>query len=404
MKSAPKQKQRSTKLLFLDGLRGLAALYVMIGHARWLLWEGFEDYSKHPEAYTFFDKVLVYGFSLFRYGHEVVLFFFVLSGFVIHLKYARSFQTGFRLPIDYRDYMWKRFRRIYPPFLVALGLTALLDILGRYFHLSIYFGETNNQLVNTSIGSPDLTLKTFFGSLLFLYKNYFPVFGSNGPAWSLKYEWWFYVLFPIFLSIGRRNIWYPTAAIILLFCASFFPGLWPEKLLPDVFSMMITWWMGVILAEIYCNRIKLKLQVASFPLATILLYFVPSQFASVWNDLIMGFFFFGLLALLLSMKENNQIKTLLGKLKILGDFSYTLYITHFPILVFFAGWVFLKNGNDQPTHFGYVLAGILITIGISYLLHFVTEVPFISKRETKTVNQKSEIKVLENQNEMRRSG
>jgi peptidoglycan/LPS O-acetylase OafA/YrhL len=69
----------------------LAAFYVMVGHARWLLWEGYgEGFLKHPESYTFAHKLLVYFFSLFKYGYEAVLFFFVLSGFVIHLRYARK--------------------------------------------------------------------------------------------------------------------------------------------------------------------------------------------------------------------------------------------------------------------------------------------------------------------------
>ena len=38
------------QLVFLDGLRGLAAFYVLVGHARWLLWEGDTQYAAHPES------------------------------------------------------------------------------------------------------------------------------------------------------------------------------------------------------------------------------------------------------------------------------------------------------------------------------------------------------------------
>src|SRR5665213_1414486 len=42
-------KQTHEKYLqFLDGLRGLAALYVMVGHARWLLWEGYREGFRLP--------------------------------------------------------------------------------------------------------------------------------------------------------------------------------------------------------------------------------------------------------------------------------------------------------------------------------------------------------------------
>jgi peptidoglycan/LPS O-acetylase OafA/YrhL len=81
-------KTRNSQLVFLESLRGLAALYVVIHHARWFLWEGYsKGYLKHPEAFNYFNKALMYFFSLFVYGHEMVVFFFVLSGFVIHLRY-----------------------------------------------------------------------------------------------------------------------------------------------------------------------------------------------------------------------------------------------------------------------------------------------------------------------------
>src|ERR1700733_11516002 len=76
--------------VFLDGLRGLAALYVVLGHARLLLWEGYSSgYALHPASYSKLQKLLVYAFSSVAFGHEAVLFFFVLSGLVIHLRYSR---------------------------------------------------------------------------------------------------------------------------------------------------------------------------------------------------------------------------------------------------------------------------------------------------------------------------
>src|ERR1700722_10771871 len=85
----PAWDARST--LFLDGLRGLAALYVAMHHAFWLLQEGYTaGYLAHPAAYSRAQKIVALASSsIFRLGHEAVLFFFVLSGFVIHLRYAR---------------------------------------------------------------------------------------------------------------------------------------------------------------------------------------------------------------------------------------------------------------------------------------------------------------------------
>jgi peptidoglycan/LPS O-acetylase OafA/YrhL len=78
-------------LLFLDGLGGLAATYVMLGHSRWLLWEGYRDgYQKHLVSHTTLATIQICFVSLFKYRLEVVLFFFALSGFVIHLHNGRQ--------------------------------------------------------------------------------------------------------------------------------------------------------------------------------------------------------------------------------------------------------------------------------------------------------------------------
>jgi peptidoglycan/LPS O-acetylase OafA/YrhL len=373
----------TSRLQFLDGLRGLAAVYVMIGHARWLLWEGYsEGYVKHPNQYSTLNKLLMYFFSLFKFGHEAVLFFFVLSGFVIHLKYAKNLSKPSPAKFNWFDYLFRRAKRIYPPFLIALIITFLLDNLGRGMQWSIYNGTTPYQLINENFGHCSWDLKTFSGNLLFLYKQYVPIYGTNGPAWSLKYEWWFYMLYPLFLLMGTKKIIYPTLVLVLLFGASFFPKFWPEGLFPDVFSMMITWWLGVILAEVYAKRITIKFKYLSFATACILLapfFGVSSLFYSVC----LAGFFLGLISLFLSLSVRNKVIMLLKRLKIIGDFSYTLYIMHFPILVFMSGWVMQKNRNVLPIHFLYVFAGITITMIFAYFIHFISEVPFISVKKKK---------------------
>jgi peptidoglycan/LPS O-acetylase OafA/YrhL len=375
--------QDKRKLLFLDGLRGMAAIYVMIGHARWLLWEGYaQGYLQHPGDYSFLNKILMYFFALFTYGHEVVLFFFVLSGFVIHLKYAKNLQKSNTPQFSFGNYFYKRVKRIYPPFIFAILLTLLLDSLGKNFNFGIYNGTTPYPLINENIGNSDWSAKSFFGNLLFLFRNYFPLFGTNGPAWSLKYEWWFYMLYPLFLLMGTKKILYPTILMAVLFIASFFPLYWPERLLQDIFSMMITWWLGVLLAEVYAGRIRIKYKYLA--LAVVVIFFSPMLKTAnkILYDLNMAVFFFGLMAFFLALSSSNRLVKAVEKLKIFGDFSYTLYIIHFPILVFLSGWVMKENGNKLPSHFLFVIAGIVTTMVLAYLIHFATELPFMrSKRK-----------------------
>jgi peptidoglycan/LPS O-acetylase OafA/YrhL len=58
----------------LDGLRGLAALYIMVHHAHLALTQAYQNgLALHPGKYAWYDKVAVYFFSLFKFGHEAVL-------------------------------------------------------------------------------------------------------------------------------------------------------------------------------------------------------------------------------------------------------------------------------------------------------------------------------------------
>jgi peptidoglycan/LPS O-acetylase OafA/YrhL len=354
----------------------------MIGHARWLLWEGYsEGYLKHSASYSVLNKGLMYLFSCFAYGHEVVLFFFVLSGFVIHLRFSINLGQSGSSGFTFANYFRKRAKRIYPPFITAIFLTLLLDSIGKKIGLSIYSGTTAYSLINENIGNRDLSFKSFAGNLLFLYTEYVPVYGSNGPAWSLKYEWWFYMLYPIFLLMAKKKILYPTLIMIALFFASFFPRIWPENLLRDVFSIMITWWLGVILAEVYSGRIRVPLKYLAGFMLFILLIPYAKRFENVIYDLTVAFCFLGLLAFFLSLNSNNKLIRFIATFKPLGDFSYTLYIVHFPILVFMSGLVMQKNGGQLPAHFGYVAVGILITTVVAYILHFITELPFTRPKQ-----------------------
>ena len=373
------QMSDRSNLKFLDGLRGIAAFYVVVGHARWLLWEGFVSFRSHPQGYSMPEKLLVYTLSLFRYGHEAVLFFFVLSGFVIHLRYAHSLKAhAEKVTFDWFPFLWRRMKRLYPPLLCALALTFALDSFGKHLGYSIYEHGTVYPLINESIAS-QLDVRTLWGNLAFLMRTYVPVFGCNGPLWSLKFEWWFYMFYPIFWLVTRKSITLATLLMVLLFGASFLPN-WPMLLLRDVFSAMLTWWLGVILADIYSGRINGKWSV--FSLVSISLGVAGLCFFPVIHDLAMATFFTGTIAGCFALAENGFNLSLLKKLKPLGDMSYSLYVTHFPVLVLLSGYLMSRSKNSAlPPHFGWVFLGIFITLALAFAVHLVAERPFTRRAQ-----------------------
>ncbi len=100
----------SGRLRSIDALRGVAALGVVMFHARAAV-------SLVPSRWfdAFLNGVLFFG----RYG---VWLFFVISGFCIHLRWAKEQQAVLSPHIDFRTFWKRRFRRLYPPYLFAFFL------------------------------------------------------------------------------------------------------------------------------------------------------------------------------------------------------------------------------------------------------------------------------------------
>ena len=251
-KLAHKTYNQLMNIRFLDGLRGIAAFIVMLGHARLFLWEGYSTgYELHKEAYSALDKVLMFSFSIFRYGHEMVILFFILSGFVIHLRFSDRKK---RVPIPVKTFWYKRLKRLYPPLLFTFLFAFILDSMGKSYGWSIYTQQTPYLNINRDISCvSDFT--TLLGNLFFLMTVYVPPFGTTLVTWSLMYEWWFYILYPFFyfltLQFGFKKT---TYGIVLLFLLTFFKDLLAPLLLWKVLENFILWWMGACLVEIWTNR------------------------------------------------------------------------------------------------------------------------------------------------------
>ncbi|MDQ8004881.1 MAG: acyltransferase [Pedobacter sp.] len=364
---------------FLDGLRGLAALYVLIGHARWLLWEGFQHgINVHPNDYSLFEKLQAYFFTIFRFGHNAVLLFFVLSGFVIHLSTHNSAK---RLSVDSKfwiKYLKNRIKRLYPAFIFAILLTAALDYIGNnILNFSNY--RTGSIYSSFHLNEENTSIATFLGNLLFLMRTYVPIFGSNGATWSLSYEWWFYVIYPFFYYTAKKNIVLATILQIIFFCLSFKFLDWPIQLLRDVFSMMLIWWLGVLLAEVYLRKIKINFTHLS--ILILIIPFVIYKPSSSYNDILWGLGLVGLLSFFFSLNENNILIKVLIKLKWLGDCSYTIYIIHVPILIFVHSYILEVNNHKLPQHFWFIYPFVASIVLISYLLSMIIEKPFLNKRK-----------------------
>ena len=107
-----------TRLRGIDALRGIAALGVVLYHA--------VEQGKHVLP----NNILEYPIRMVQFGSSFgyigVFLFFVISGFCIHLQWAKSKAAGLEPEIRFGPFWKRRIRRLYPPYVIALLFYLLL--------------------------------------------------------------------------------------------------------------------------------------------------------------------------------------------------------------------------------------------------------------------------------------
>jgi peptidoglycan/LPS O-acetylase OafA/YrhL len=210
----------------LEGLRGLAALWVAYSHA--FFYEFKLDSAYHP-AFPFG--------TFFNAAHGAILIFFVLSGYVIGLTNQLPFSRSNAI-----RYLLRRFIRLYPIYLIAIILGVL--------------------------SSPTDTWKTIVGNLFFLQGPISALLSGNGVLWTLNYEVVYYIIF--------IAIWYYRPKVLpLLMCAlivAFMPIILPSfpRIISGYAAGWIFWLFGLWLAWK-----KPKSQALNkFPLISYILFYI----------------------------------------------------------------------------------------------------------------------------------
>ena len=182
----------SRRFYELDSLRGVAALTVVFYH--------FSQICSPRIVHLLLHTPL----RLLVAGHQAVILFFLLSGFVLTLPFQKTNR------FDYSPFLVKRVCRIYLPYLGALALAIFCDL-----YLS-RGGKYENYWLNLTWGKP-VTSRLIVQHILFLGNYDWAQF--NTAFWSLVYEMRISLVFPfIALAVLRfRAIWLVLAAIALSF-------------------------------------------------------------------------------------------------------------------------------------------------------------------------------------------
>ncbi|GAA3575473.1 hypothetical protein GCM10022419_065770 [Nonomuraea rosea] len=356
------------RLAGLDGLRGLAALFVVLHHCWLLSFPGFP--VNGAPAWT--------GWLL--YGHFAVVVFIVLSGFSLAVSPARN---GWRLGST-RTFAVRRAWRILPPYWAAL-----------LFSLVIAW----TVIPQPGQGVPTGQSVLFYGLLLQ------DVFGSpspNGAMWSIAVEAQLYFVFPLMLLILRkRGAAALLAAVSVLVVAV--GALAPVVPAVDVLMRLTPQFAvlfavgavcaGIVRAEERQVRLPWHWFAAAAAVPVLLLIVLAGSEWVVanffWVDLAIGPAA-GLLLTAVATGRPVPLVRLLDTrpLRRLGSFSYSLYLIHAPLVVMLNRLVVAPLVPPGMSMFLLTLVlAVPVCVGAAWLFASVFELPFQRHRSWKGLRE-----------------
>ena len=295
-------EDQKEKILYLESLRGIAALMVAMSHFR-------------------IDS-FIYQNQFVGNSYLWVDFFFVLSGFVIALNYQfkiKNFHSLF-------TFQAKRFVRLYP-----LHLILLFIFLGLEY--AEYYKE---QIFNNAGIAPAFSKNTFptFVHNIFLTHNIFLNDVSwNYPSWSISAEFYTYFLFGLILLKTKSShssiLWLSSILVLLSLLILFNTSMETSQ---GIFRCLYSFFLGVIIFNInniYNFKVSVLFSYMIFILALLGIYFAgPPQFINI--NIVMPIIFASLIYSLLRSRPSNQLIRILNLnfLIFLGAISYSIYMIH----------------------------------------------------------------------------
>ena len=349
----------------LDMARGVAALAVLVGHVRGLFFVNYHDLPHHSLLVSAF-------YAVTALGHQAVVVFFVLSGFFIVSSIADSFEQH---RWSWTAYLVNRITRLSLVLIPALTLCLILDRIGMAMTATapLYWQPVTN-LFTQSVASLE-TFRNFVGNLFYLQGILVDPFGSNGPLWSLSYEFWYYIIFPFALCAFVKR-YRPSTRIVYLLLAivtTWFVGF-------QIALYFLLWLLGGAIAlsrTVKWSPVRFSgaIIAAAFPFILVLGLSVAHPLASAFQTdaiVALAFAFWTYAAVEASDKAMPAVYAKPARL--FAGFSYTLYLTHFPVVFLLHSRILgARVWNPTFIHLVYALLIAAAATFAAYLLALGTE-------------------------------
>ncbi len=376
----------------IDALRGTAALMVA-GYHIWGHYGVYPFPSLGVVPWAHSAGLLAYITSPLRWGYLGVGLFLVLSGFCIHLPFARKRQEVGGYAFDWRKFYLRRLWRLYPAYAASVVGTYLLLLLTA--HGTDFVGAA------PSIGDLLAHLTLTHG----YFDRYF--YGIVNVYWSLALEFELYLAYPIFLYLFRRAglgkaIFYLTVfslawryASLNFFGSQLISVAWtgPYAMMGFVFARMPEWLFGAWLAEWFVTGANKNWK--RFPLAmgaaiTLFAAILSTLVQPLWvlTDPLFGLGFAFMIAAAIVPKPARVVNSKSSYSKFyrwlvwMGTISYSVYLFHMQFSWFANPWI--REVQSPVLQFALRTVVLAISIPIIAFIFRLVEAPFLSAPQAGT--------------------
>jgi len=318
---------------------------------------------------------------LFWAGHPAVIFFFVLSGFVLSLPYYS------RNEASYWTFVRRRVIRIYVPYAVAITVAIILETLFSRHGIPFLGGWFNMIWVDR------LNLNLFLDHLFMIgdYKNY----AYDPVIWSLIHEMRISLIFPLLMLLVKRAHWSVNllTGIALSIFAMAYKALVLQRIpfyadygsaYTDSLHYVLMFIAGALLAKHRHFLVETLRKLSGWMkiavlLAAVLLYTYGYWFPRGWPIMHLWIFEDWIITigaatfLIMALASSRMSRVLLWRpIHFVGRMSYTLYLYHAICIMTLFNLLY----GVIPT---WIISAMVIVTAllVSALAHYAVEVPAI---------------------------
>lgn len=354
--------RKPDQLANIELLRGLAALLVVAVHSRLIFWVGMHRFWELYGPTVGVAQALGYLSAPIAWGTIGVPLFFVISGYVIHRKPAQLIAAGRARAFSTRSFLWRRFFKIYPTLLAALIATVLLDQLSNHFipPYHVLRGATDNH-----------GWATFFGNLFATQGIWVSTLGSNGALWTLALEIQFYALYPLLYALRTRiGLLGSLGVVAAINVASYL--MFQRHDITVFGSYYLSWFLGACIADREAHGAT---QANGRRAAVLAAVFFAAGCAAQTRSSYAAFQLWSITAagVLVATRQMQLDRRLVARaLRGVGEFSYSLYVIHVPLLTVFACWLY---GYEQQVSIVPALWMVAVCLPFGWVLYRLVERP-----------------------------